>query len=211
MKEIWEEVREQHLQAEEEQLKEEPAGEEARLKPGEEVLVDWSSLQGMEGVPKLQDRWGGPYLIQEEVALGAFRLKGLAKGILDVWNQDRVKCYIRRPKWKRMMCQAPAASRLKVDDQGRVSREVEAIIGHRRGKLRGQWEYLVQWKGVPEASWEKAAAVKGCEDLVQQYLHTPASVLGLTSVTDEAVDQQPVEGSGGQVTVKGSRRGSCHN
>ena len=175
IKAIWAEVRQTQQQAEATTLAHEPERLEEQFHDSDEVLVDGRHLAGMEGTAKQHDRMGGPYIIASRVSPGAYRLSGLPKGVPEVWNQDRLKLYHREPKALRSLRSAPGAARLKLSAQGKASREVEAIVGVRPGRLRHQREFCVQWKGVPEASWEKEAHLAGCQDLLQEFLRKPTS------------------------------------
>ena len=63
LQEIWRAVREAAEAAQEKRMREDPQEGDRELRVGDEVLVDWSRLQGMEGVVKLRDKWGGPYFV----------------------------------------------------------------------------------------------------------------------------------------------------
>ena len=131
----------------------------------------------------MQDRLDGPYVVDKMTAPGAYRLRGLPKGLPEVWNQDKLRLYRRERKAFRILRQHEGAARLKVTPSGGVSREVEAIIGVRPGRTRNTKDFLVQWRNVPAASWEKERNLTGCRHLVDQFLaaHSSASSSGLTS------------------------------
>ena len=170
MHKIWVEVRTAVLAHADKANNFEPASEADQLQPGDEVLLRWHPLPGQEGPLKQQDKWGGPFLVKEQVAPGSYRLRGLPKGTPEVWNQDRLRRYLREPKAQRLLRLSPAASRLKQAPDGSVHREVEAIVDVRPGRTRTQKEFKVLWRGVPEASWEKESALAGCQDLLNDFL-----------------------------------------
>ena len=80
MHEIWQEVRIALSNAHDKLNQHEPANDANDYQPGDEVLLRWHPLPGQLGAPKQQDTWGGPFLVEERVAPGAYRLKGLPKG-----------------------------------------------------------------------------------------------------------------------------------
>ena len=142
-----------------------PPPTEGRLQPGDEVLVQWDHLKGMEGPLKTRPRMGGPYLVKAEVAPGTYALSGMTKGLPTTYHRSFLKPY-RRPSQAEELRLHPNAAPLE-EEEGGVHREVEKICGDRmRG---GRLEYYVQWKGVPERNWEAAKNLGGCEELVQEY------------------------------------------
>ena len=46
--------------------------------------------------------------------------------------------------------------------------EVEEVLDHR--EVRGKRQYLLQWKGTQESSWEWETNMQGCMELLQDYL-----------------------------------------
>ena len=95
---------------------------------GDEVLVKWDYLQGMEGTPKMRPKFGGLYVVKKEVAPGSYELQGPTKGLPHVYHHSQLKPFCRDPAndIDETRCQHPPASKLRVGPKG-VHREIERI------------------------------------------------------------------------------------
>ena len=156
---------------------------------GEQVMMNTSHLSGYQY--KLACRFIGPFRVLE-VGTGTVRLELPADmKVHDRVNVEKVKRY--RPsvgEWPgRSQESRPLPAH--VSDDGQEEYEVEAILGRAekmetpssddpsftvvdgRGKPKKVMvtRYLVQWLGysTDECSWERAANLKGAQDLVDDY------------------------------------------
>ena len=109
--------------------------------------------------------WKGPFVIVKEIAPDTFELTGTEAGVPTVYHRSKLRRYLRQPNEELRLSQPPAP--LKFID-GKVEYEVGEVLGHR--EARGKRQYLLQWKGTPETSWEWEANLAGCLDLLRQYL-----------------------------------------
>ena len=159
------------VRAREQKLRDEAVGADPSkepLAPGEEVLIDWAHLGGMVGTAKMRPAFGGPYLVKGQVSSGAYEIQGMAPGQPTVFHRSALRRFRRdtaddSDDPDRIH---PPASRLRYSE-GKASRELAAIWEERRTP-KGL-EYLVEWRGVPERTWERAENVSGCGDALRSY------------------------------------------
>ena len=151
------------------------------LLPGDEVLVHAPYLPVNTEYRKHFMAWKGPYVVVKEIAPDAYELAGTVKGVPTVYHRSKLRRYNRHdPDQPRL---SPAPTPLKfVGDM--VEYEVSDVLDHR--DARGRRQYLLQWKGTPDSSWEWEENLSGCLDLLKAYLRKigePGRVLpsGLTS------------------------------
>ena len=135
-----------------------PEDDRKGLQVGDEVLVSWQHLQGIPRTAKMRSRMGGPYLVKREVTPGTYELSGLTKGLPTTYHRAMLQKYQRDSVEDRARLH-PSAAPLEAGEGG-VHREVERIKDVR--EKRGEVEYWVAWKGVPERNWEKARNLVGC-------------------------------------------------
>ena len=137
--------------------------------------------------------WKGPFVVTKEISADVFEITGMEAGIPSVYHRTKLKRYRRPPFPQTRLSPAPAPLEF-IDDK--VEYEVEEVLDHR--DVRGKRQYLLQWKGTPETSWEWETNMSGCQELLQEYLlgigdRSRVQSLGLTSATpgDVAGDSSP--------------------
>ena len=101
----------------------------------------------------------------KEITPDAYELTGLAKGTPTVYHRTKLKRYLRHAQGPQRL--SPPPSPLKFVD-GQVEYEVERVLDHR--EVRGRRQYLLQWKGTPDSSWEWEENLSGCLQLLRGYL-----------------------------------------
>ena len=135
------------------------------LLPGEEVLVHAPYLPVNTEYRKHFMAWKGPFVVVKEMAPDAYELAGTAKGVPTVYHRSKLRRYHRQdPDQPRL---SPAPTPLKIIDD-LVEYEVSDVLDHR--ETRGRRQYLLQWKGTPDSSWEWEENLSGCLDLLRTYL-----------------------------------------
>ena len=93
--------------------------------------------------------WKGPFFVSKEIAADVFEVVGMEAGVPTAYYRSKLKCYERPdPQQTRL---SPGPVPLKFVD-GKIEYEVEEVLDHR--EVRGKRQYLLQWKGTPESSWE---------------------------------------------------------
>ena len=135
------------------------------LLPGDEVLVHAPYLPVHMDFRKHSMAWKGPYVVVKEITPDAYELTGLAKGTPTVYHRTKLKRYLRHAQGPQRL--SPPPSPLKFVD-GQVEYEVERVLDHR--EVRGRRQYLLQWKGTPDSSWEWEENLSGCLQLLRGYL-----------------------------------------
>ena len=86
-------------------------------------------------------------------------------GVPTAYHRSKLRRYHRPDPEQTRLSPAPAPL---VFDEGRVEYEVEEVLDHR--EVRGKRQYLLQWKGTPESSWEWETNMQGCVELLKDYL-----------------------------------------
>ena len=81
------------------------------------------------------------------------------------YHRSKLRRYFRPDPEQTRLSPAPAPL---VFEEGRVEYEVEEVLDHR--EVRGKRQYLLQWKGTSESSWEWETNMHGCMELLQDYL-----------------------------------------
>ena len=151
------------------------------LLPGDEVLVHAPYLSTHMDHPKHFMAWKGPFFVSKEIAEDVFEITGMEAGIPTAYHRSKLKRYYRHDPEQVRIIPTPAPLRF-IDSK--VEYEIEEVLDHR--EVRGRRQYLLQWKGTPETSWEWEGNMQGCLDLLRDYLckiGEPGRVLppGLTS------------------------------
>ena len=144
-----------------------PAGSDEiwSLLPGDEVLVYAPYLPTNAEYRKHLMAWKGPFVVSKEIAADVFEVLGMEAGIPTAYHRTKLKRYQRPdPDQERL---SPPPAQLKFVD-GKVEYEVEEVVNHR--EIRGKRQYLLQWKGTPETSWEWEGNLSGCLELLKDYL-----------------------------------------
>lgn len=129
---------------------------------GEKVLLSTKNLKLPGTKRKLNARYVGPFQIRDAVGSQAYRLAlPSSYKIHNVFHVSLLEPWVQREG------EEPAEPMPLADAEGEW--EVESIQGAR--KLRGQQQYLVQWKDWPEeyASWEPAENCKGAKSMVKAW------------------------------------------
>ena len=119
---------------------------------------------------KFDVRYLGPFKILERIGKLAYRLDlppSMVRlhpvfnvSLLEAWNEPPPEAGFR-----------PGAIQIPDEIATGERYEVEAILNSNDTKARGK-EYLVKWLGWPteEATWEPAANLDSCEELLREYL-----------------------------------------
>jgi len=133
---------------------------------GDQVWLSTVHLQ-LDGPRKLQDRYIGPYSIQERIGRVAYRLD--LPPSLDVHPVFHVS--LLRPH-KADTLNRPAIAWGPTYVDGEEQYEVEAILDV-TGDSRNR-RYLIHWKGYPRegATWEKEANLAGCKAKLKAFWRT---------------------------------------
>ena len=144
-----------------------PAGSDEvwSLLPGDEVLVYAPYLPTNTEHRKHFMAWKGPFFVSKEIAADVFEVVGMEAGVPTAYHRSKLKRYERPDPQQTRLSPGPAP--LKFVD-GKIEYEVEEVLDHR--EVRGKRQYLLQWKGTPESSWEWEVNLQGCLDLLKEYL-----------------------------------------
>jgi transposase InsO family protein len=143
-------------------------GKKVTFKVGEKVWLDSRNIKTKRPSKKLDDRWFGPFLIDEVISDNAYKLKltPAFSRIHPVFNVTLLRKYVpdeisHRPQ--------PSHPDPHIDEEGEEAYEVESILDSRFH--RGHLEYLVSWKGYgPEDNlWIPERNVKFAQRLVSKY------------------------------------------
>ena len=133
--------------------------------PGDEVLVHAPYLPINVDHRKHLMAWKGPFVVSKEIAPDVYEILGMEAAVPTAYHRSKLKRYLRMDSDVDRISPPPAP--LKFVD-GKVEYEVEEIVDHR--EVRGRRQYLLQWKGTPETSWEWEVNLSGCLDLLKEYL-----------------------------------------
>ena len=135
------------------------------LLPGDEVLIHAPYLPVNTEYRKHFMSWKGPFVVVKEIVPDTYELTGTAKGVPTMYHRSKLRRYLRHEVEGERLAPAPAP--LKFVD-GKVEYEVDRVLDHR--EVRGKRQYLLQWKGTPDSSWEWEENMSGCLDLLKGYL-----------------------------------------
>ena len=177
-------IQEQVRKAEEQEQQEVKRREDAKrgnpiFQPGDEVLCRQFSRGQAEGKSKQEFSYHGPYLVSQVLGGGsAVKLSGLSGGMPLVINVEYLRKY-RRHTASAQVTQNPVPPPALLGRSGQAEWEVEEILQHRM--RRGRREYLVKWKGYPQATWQPQKDLENCQRLMRQYWRrAPTSPFGRT-------------------------------
>ncbi|KAL5520531.1 hypothetical protein ACEPAG_9755 [Sanghuangporus baumii] len=121
-------------------------GKLPEYKPGDEVLLDMRNLSRLEPTKKLAMKWAGPYKVEKAYFMRVF--SGLTNR----------KEYPGRP----ILDEPPP-----IEVEGAAEYEVEMIHDTRRH--RNKIQYLIQWKGYQERTWEPLDNLKNSYQMVEAF------------------------------------------
>jgi chromodomain-containing protein len=145
------------------------AGKVPALSPyrvGNQVWLEAAHLYLPYQSTKLAPKHHGPFLVMKEVSPVTFQLRiPMAWNIHDIFHASLLSPYCESPE------HGPNYSRPPPDLlEGEVEYEVECIINHRRSGRARMLQYLIKWKGYPEAdnTWEPTDQVH-TPDLIRAY------------------------------------------
>lgn len=151
------------------------------LKPGDQVWLLRRHIKTTRPSDKLDVKKLGPFRILEEVNTRSFRLElpPSMSRVHPVFHVSLLEPFQENDILGRI---APPPPPIEVD--GDIEYEVEAILDSRN--KRGQFRYLVEWKGYDENTWEPAENVRHAPDLVeefhQRYPHKPRPPMELSEI-----------------------------
>ena len=133
---------------------------------GEEVMCRRFQLCMKGDARRKQEfTYDGPYLVRKVLRQGIVQLWGLPHGAPATINTQFIRRYKRHHPSSHLQSQPPPPPADITTDAPEW--EVEDILAHRTTP-RGR-EYLVRWKGYPQATWIPRGAATGCADLLAQY------------------------------------------
>jgi len=156
-------------------------------KPGDQVYLDASDIKTTHLSPKLSHRRLGPFKIECQVGLLAYRLK-LPHGIRQlypVFNVVKLSATLEDPILGRKL-QAPLPP-IVID--GEEEWEVEEILDSRWHWRR--FQFLVKWKSFSREhnSWEVASDVKAPDLVTEYYRKYPAAPRHIRRTDFDAIFQ----------------------
>ena len=131
--------------------------------PGDEVWLLRSNIKTARPSDKLDAKKLGPFKIVEAVNSRAFRLQLPASmsRVHPVFHVSLLEHYIANTLPGRTIPPPPP-----IEIDGEMEYEVEAVVDSR--KFRNKLQYLVQWVGYQESSWEPAENLE-CPEIVAQF------------------------------------------
>jgi hypothetical protein len=144
--------------------------EEKHFAKGDWVLLRAKNIMTRRPSKKFDVRYLGLFKILERIGKLAYRLDlppSMVRlhpvfnvSLLEAWNEPPPEAGFR-----------PGAIQIPDEIATGERYEVEAILNSNDTKARGK-EYLVKWLGWPteEATWEPAANLDSCEELLREYL-----------------------------------------
>ena len=136
------------------------AGQEIEFNPGDKVFLDGRNISTDRPTKKMDDKWFGPFEVQEKVGASAYRLKlpRTWKKVHPVFNIIALKP-AHEPVFDSQRAPPPPPPVL-VDNNEEY--EVEEIIDSRfhRNKL----QFLVKWVGYQDPTWQPETDVVGNAD-----------------------------------------------
>jgi hypothetical protein len=133
---------------------------------GDRVWLENKNLTLTHGTRKLHPRRHGPFEIIKRISPVAYKLKlPIAWTIHDVFHASLLRPY-KETEQKGTNYTRPPPDLV----QGEAEYEVESIINHRHQGRHRALQYLLKWKGYPDAdnTWEPADQVHAPE-LIKQY------------------------------------------
>lgn len=134
---------------------------------GEKVWLDAKDIQTDRPAKKLDDKWFGPFKIEQVVSKNAYKLALPAnfRKVHPVFNITRLRRFIPDTVEGRTAEVPPPPVIVDNREEYHVERLDDSRL--RRGKL----QYLVKWKGYPESekTWEPEENVKNSPLLVEEF------------------------------------------
>ncbi|KAL5514485.1 hypothetical protein ACEPAG_2574 [Sanghuangporus baumii] len=139
-------------------------GKLPEYKPGDEVLLDMRNLSRLEPTKKLAMKWAGPYKVEKAVGQVSFRLRlPETLPIHPVFHASLLRPYKRKEYPGRpILDELPP-----IEVEGAAEYEVEMIHDTRRH--RNKVQYLIQWKGYQERTWEPLDNLKNSYQMVEAF------------------------------------------
>ncbi|KAL5510935.1 hypothetical protein ACEPAG_4692 [Sanghuangporus baumii] len=139
-------------------------GKLPEYKPGDEVLLDMRNLSRLEPTKKLAMKWAGPYKVEKAVGQVSFRLRlPETLPIHPVFHASLLRPYKRKEYPGRPVLDEPPP----IEVEGAAEYEVEMIHDTRRH--RNKIQYLIQWKGYQERTWEPLDNLKNSYQMVEAF------------------------------------------
>ena len=135
---------------------------------GDLVWLDARNLKSKRPMKKLDDKWYGPFVIEEVLPKNAYRLQltFTFRHVHPVFNVSLLRRYTPDSISERPQYDHPPPE---LDEQGEVAYEVEEILDSRF--IRSKLQYLIRWKGYgPEwNSWEPEENVRNSPRLITKF------------------------------------------
>ena len=143
-------------------------------KSGDKVYINVEHLPSVRQSRKLEKKFFGPYEVVEKVGQSAYRIKiPVSWKVYNVFNESLLKPYhaLHYMNQKQKEKHTKDEQR-REDDSGEY--ELEQLLNSRiskRGRGKGQLEYLVKWKNYPleEASWEPVANLMNAREVIEEF------------------------------------------
>ena len=139
---------------------------------GDLVLLSTKSHQLLEGRRKQNQKFVGPYVIDDKINENAYKLSGLPPGVPTTQNGSYLKLFIPNPQKFRTRPTPPANVPSLINNE--LEWEVERILNDRG--TRGNYSYLVKWAHTPQRQWLPLRCLTHCTELLRNYYsrnHTP--------------------------------------
>jgi hypothetical protein len=138
------------------------------FKAGDMVWLDSRNIKTVRPAKKLDDKWFGPFEIQEALPGNAYRLKltDPFKRLHPVFNITLLRRFNPDVIHQRPKPDHPAPQ---LDSDGQLSYEVEQILDSRI--VRNRLQYLIKWKGYgPEFnSWVSDVNTENAQEEVEKF------------------------------------------
>jgi hypothetical protein len=136
-------------------------------KVGDQVWIDQRCFSGQKDPSKLDDKWVGPFLVEEKVRARAYRLTVPAtwKGH-PVFHEEKLKTY--HKPWSCNQEKPHPDEQVIMSDPGQEY-EVKSILVQQ--DKEGQWWYLVHWTGYSyeDNTWEPLLVLSGVKQKVHKF------------------------------------------
>jgi len=146
-----------------------------RFKPKDMVMLNTRNLKTGRPTEKLTPRWEGPFeVIKASSHAVQLRLPVNMKSIKNVFHVSMVRHWAPEGiPGQEHAAQDVVANHGRVitrtdDHQEEVRWKFKSIMDYRK-QQNGRWEYLVEWEGTDAPSWQPAANLKGCEEVLWEY------------------------------------------
>ena len=145
-------------------------GQSADYQPGDQVMLENTNLTPLRPMKKLSEKRYGPFKVVKKVGASAYELQvpRTWKGrIHPVFNEVLLSPY-HPPKYAGQQQEPPPPPEIV---EGTQEYEVEQIVDVKI--QRGQWKFLVHWKGYPaeQRTWEPIENLLHAKEAIRKFYH----------------------------------------